>query len=301
MLGTGGTITTLVWLALLLAQVRFLALMYRCARPILFCALSAFSIMGLCVRRVPQNAAHAILIAMSKQVPEEQRFFSSTAVLLSEAFKFTFALVFLVYEGGVSNVSRTFVQAKTWKSSWALWFPAAVYTFQNNLSFFALSHISAANFQLWSQAKVFTTAIFSVTFLNMRLSKVKWLALVLLVCGVIMAQLSSQLSSECVSTTPIPSSGSRLPLVGVLATVCLTVLSGAAGVYQVRRAVCSRILYSLVYSNIPVHFMFLSLSLACAGKSPQSVHGCSHQCVQLPISLIFHRHKLYQRCYCGRQ
>lgn len=48
--------------------------------------------------------------------------------------------------------------------------PSLIYTVQNNLLYFALSRLEAATFQVCYQTKLMTTAIFSVLFLNKKLS-----------------------------------------------------------------------------------------------------------------------------------
>ena len=140
---------------------------------------------------------------------------------------------------------------KTWKVAWVLVFPAVVYTVQNNLQFFALTYISATEFQLVSQLKTFTTAIFSVLFLGMRLSRVQWMAIVLLIIGVILAQLPAPIScTPTVSPASVADSWS-LRLVGVVATVFLCLLSGAAGVYQ-EKVLKKQIDLSIHYLNLEV-------------------------------------------------
>ena len=67
--------------------------------------------------------------------------------------------------------------------------PAGLFNLQNNLSFVALTHLDAATFQVLSQFKLLTTAIMSVLLLNnVKLNKLKWLSLVLLIFGVSLIQ-----------------------------------------------------------------------------------------------------------------
>ncbi len=162
-----------------------------------------------------------------------------------------------------------FTSTKNWSNSWALLFPAVVYTVQNNLSFVALTYISAADFQLLSQCKTLCTAIFSVLFLSTKLSRIQWMALLLLVIGVALAQMdcfpsnnasrsSNQASDQfkgnptCFIITFLGEFYTFISLyfcvhAGVCAVLLLSVLSGAAGVYQ------EKVLKK--YIDLPIHFL----------------------------------------------
>merc|ERR1712196_379489 len=79
-----------------------------------------------------------------------------------------------------------------WKDYVLTAVPALLYFVQNNLLYFAVSRLDTAVFQGTYQLKILTTAIFSVLILNRKLSKKQWLALVLLVPGVALVQLSAR-------------------------------------------------------------------------------------------------------------
>ena len=99
--------------------------------------------------------------------------------------------------------------------------PSFVYTLQNNILYYALSHLDAATFQVGYQLKILTTAVFSVLMLGKTLSALQWVSLVVLTAGVSLAQLASQENAHSRSNT---SAG----FVAVLLAACL---SGFAGVY----------------------------------------------------------------------
>merc|ERR1719198_1008430 len=67
--------------------------------------------------------------------------------------------------------------------------PSFLYTVQNNLLYFALKHLDAAPYQVCYQLKILTTAVFSVFMLKRRLTRLKWLSLVILTVGVAIVQL----------------------------------------------------------------------------------------------------------------
>ena len=129
--------------------------------------------------------------------------------------------------------------------------PAILYVIQNNLQYVAASNLDVATFQVTYQMKILTTAFFSVLMLRKRLSKAKWLSLVLLAVGVGIVQIQSTASSAKPTSSSgikvshgnslrseIPSASEILspprvmhPLRGFMAVVAACMTSGLAGVY----------------------------------------------------------------------
>ena len=68
--------------------------------------------------------------------------------------------------------------------------PSLLYIVQDNLIIFALSCLDAATYQVTYQLRILTTAMFAKMLLNKQLTKHQWLALVLLMAGVVLAQVS---------------------------------------------------------------------------------------------------------------
>lgn len=66
--------------------------------------------------------------------------------------------------------------------------PSTLYIVQNNLLYFAISHLNAVLYQILYQSKIFTTAIFMILLLNHRLRSTQWFALLLLSTGIILTQ-----------------------------------------------------------------------------------------------------------------
>ncbi|GET87749.1 hypothetical protein, conserved [Leishmania tarentolae] len=69
--------------------------------------------------------------------------------------------------------------------------PAFLFNLQNFLIFVGLSNLDAVSFQIWSQTKLLSTAVFSVWLLGRKLSPMQWLSLVALTAGVLGAQLGT--------------------------------------------------------------------------------------------------------------
>lgn len=102
--------------------------------------------------------------------------------------------------------------------------PAIVYYIQNNLIYIGATHLDAATAQVTYQLKILTTAIFSVFLLKKSLSKLQWMALLILFAGVALVQLV-QLTNHS------KSAAGQSPMIGFLAILSACFLSGFAGVY----------------------------------------------------------------------
>ncbi|CAD6506044.1 BgTH12-06976 [Blumeria graminis f. sp. triticale] len=146
-----------------------------------------------------QNSALILIMHYSRIMPVENsnRYFTSTAVFLNEIIKLAFSLTIALHE-----ISRTlppctpattlfkqlYLSVFGW-DSWKLAIPATLYTLQNSLQYIAVSNLDAVHFQILYQLKILTTALFSVTMLGKVLSSRKWIALIILTCGVGIVQL----------------------------------------------------------------------------------------------------------------
>jgi UDP-sugar transporter A1/2/3 len=106
--------------------------------------------------------------------------------------------------------------------------PAGLYTVQNNLAYYAMTHLDAATYQLLYQLKILTTALFSVLLLNKTLSTRQWGSLMVLCLGVGLVQTSSMSSAEEEGKSEDEKANSFKGLAAVVAACCS---SGLAGVY----------------------------------------------------------------------
>jgi len=113
--------------------------------------------------------------------------------------------------------------------------PALLYLVQNNLLYFALSHLRATPYKVVYNLKILTGAVFSRTLLRQELSVRKWLALVALFCGVVVVQTAPHENSAAKTGDDDPTSSSQLTLaqtLGFAAVFSAAVTSGFCGVYQ---------------------------------------------------------------------
>jgi len=102
---------------------------------------------------------------------------------------------------------------------------AGIYTVQKNLLYLGISNLDAAVFQVTYQAKILTTAIFSVVLLKRSLSYQKMFGLLILTAGVALVQLDK------VEENASKSYQEQRRWVGVLAVLGACCTSGFAGVY----------------------------------------------------------------------
>jgi len=215
-----------------------------------------------------QNAFLTIIMHYSRISQSPDRTYSAaSAVLLNELLKGFISVIFAlrnidadlvasptpaVYSDRDSRISRysplpTMLHSSRLNSllksifspdCYKLAVPAILYVIQNNLQYVAASNLDVATFQVTYQMKILTTAFASVFILRRRLSKAKWLSLVLLAVGVGIVQIqttsapSIELSPDDVDEKPILLNERVMqPLKGFMAVTAACVTSGIAGVY----------------------------------------------------------------------
>ncbi|KAJ3065534.1 hypothetical protein HDU98_011114 [Podochytrium sp. JEL0797] len=177
---------------------------------------------------VVQNSMLVLIMKYSRAgVKKEDLYLASTAVLMSELVKLVACLAIYVKEPQNAGVSvRKLFNNMFGKEaeSWKMMVPAALYVIQNNLQYLAVSNLDPATFQVTYQMKILTTAVFSVIMLKKSLSKTKWIALVLLTCGIALVQFPTD-------TGAAKPKSSGNPFLGLTAVAIACVLSGLAGVW----------------------------------------------------------------------
>lgn len=134
----------------------------------------------------------------------DHRYFTSTAVFLTEVIKLAISLTFAIYEVSRSLAPSTpatvlFEQIYNSVFSWDGWklaIPATLYTLQNTLQYVAVGNLDPVHFQILYQLKILTTALFTVTMLGRSLSPKKWISLVILTIGVSVVSIPTSNSKE---------------------------------------------------------------------------------------------------------
>merc|ERR1719181_1923028 len=152
----------------------------------------------------------------------------STAVFCDEVIKF-FVCSFLVLRECLARHPQPAAALRDMRtqifcsSMWLMAVPALLYAVQKQLLYLSIQNLQPAVYQVTNQLKVVSAALFSVLMLGRRLTLRKCAALLLLVGGVTMVQLS-------VLPADNPSRRSS-SFYGLITGVGACVTSGLAGVY----------------------------------------------------------------------
>jgi UDP-sugar transporter A1/2/3 len=183
--------------------------------------MDLFSIKNLALAAlVLQNSFLVIFMRYSLTIQGVPLYASSTAVASMEVVKLVSCLCMVFLEGnGFQVLYQEIIEQPSELLNIAV--PSIVYTIQNNVLYFALSHLDAATFQVGYQLKILTTAIFSIFMLGRTISTLQWFALILLTIGVSLAQIASNNSTQTRGNTSV----------GFIAVGIASILSGFAGVY----------------------------------------------------------------------
>ena len=136
------------------------------------------------------NLGALLLASQSQRQP--RKYLNSTAVTLSELIKFALSLIAVCgsapsLSAAVRIVMRTLLGMPDQMLRVAL--PALLYTIQNNIIYVALSHLDAVTFQITYQLKIVAALLSSRLLLKKKVSKLRWLSVVILTIGVILVQL----------------------------------------------------------------------------------------------------------------
>ena len=174
-----------------------------------------------------QNSGLAIAMRYTFLAVTDNRYLTSTAVLIAEIMKLVISLIacFIIdsrssWKGFSSLVKKEIFNSPT---DWLkLTVPSILYTLQNSLQYYSMSCLSAPVFQVLYQMKIITTAIFSVLILAKHISSSQWISVVALSVGVALVQLSQAHGTN---------DGKTNSVMGLVSVMCGCLTSGFAGVY----------------------------------------------------------------------
>ncbi|CAE7514036.1 Slc35a3 [Symbiodinium microadriaticum] len=153
----------------------------------------------------------------------------STAVLVSEFLKLIVSL-FVVYGLDIPSLCSYHAISEVFQRDFIehryeilkLCIPSGLYVVQNNLLYLSASNLPVSIFQVLSQLKIVTTAIFSVAMLSRKLSVPQYVSILSLTLGVALVQYSQY------STKIALDDGYMFGIICILLS-CVT--SGFSGVY----------------------------------------------------------------------
>ena len=191
-----------------------------------------------------QNTSKTLILRLA--VSGKSTFLYSAAVVATEGLKATASTLWVLRNGGTLASIVHFLRSE-WRVFVRVMVPAGIYNAQQMLEFVALSRLDAPVFSVIVQTKLLMTALFSWIVLGKKLKPIQLIALVLLMVGVILAQMRdgqrSHLNHDADTT------------IGVIATLVIATLSGFAAVYTER---------VLKHAQLHAHSMASQDVLPCA-------------------------------------
>jgi UDP-sugar transporter A1/2/3 len=177
---------------------------------------------------VIQNSSLALVMHYSQTIPGP-KYNAATAVVCAEILKLILSLVIHIKteeKKRCMTLNSLYDDVFGPESNWVqMTVPATLYFVQNNLLYTAAKSLDAATYQVSSQFKIITTAIFTVMLLHRSIAFKKWVALIILSIGIATVNISKK--NESKSTHG--SFGDQF--IGLTSIIIAGILSGLAGVW----------------------------------------------------------------------
>lgn len=200
--------------------------------------LKSISILTLVV----QQSLLIILMRLSRIKKVNNNYLPSTAVLLCEVIKLVVSIIlYYTYESNEDRKNNSINKSSVIKASllsdiikypedlWKISVPSLLYVIQNNLLYIASSNVPAEIFQILSQGKIATTALFSSIMLSKKLNKIQWLSILALSLGVGLVQISLITGGGKQAATAIAITSSNI-FIGSSSILGYVLISGFAGI-----------------------------------------------------------------------
>ncbi|CAO4370696.1 unnamed protein product [Caenorhabditis nigoni] len=164
-------------------------------------------------------------------VEPEQMYSATTVVFCAEVLKLMITFAMFYKECNFDNkqfsekVNQYFLNAPKELAKMSV--PSFAYALQNNLDFVGLSNLDAGVYQVTTQLKVVSTALFMMLFLGRKFSARRWMAICLLMFGVAFVQMNNAPAAES------KQSGEKAEnyIIGLSAVLATCVTAGFAGVW----------------------------------------------------------------------
>eukprot|EP00928_Gymnodinium_smaydae_P029388 TRINITY_DN22150_c0_g1_i1.p1 TRINITY_DN22150_c0_g1~~TRINITY_DN22150_c0_g1_i1.p1 ORF type:complete len:420 (-),score=56.67 TRINITY_DN22150_c0_g1_i1:30-1214(-) len=190
-----------------------------------------FAILALLI---VQNASDPLLMQKANEVSGVDRdgalvaWNSQTGVMSNQLVKLVLCFVLALYSG-----ERPAEIVGSGREALSSSIPSLLFLLQGNIQFAAIEYLDAATYTALAQLKILAAAVFAVVLLRRPLPRLRWVALLGLVLGLILVQRSS---AEVTSTSKKTSAdGNSLSTnavsFGIALSVITSFLSGFSGVY----------------------------------------------------------------------
>ena len=186
----------------------------------------------VCVGLCMQNCVGMLVLSYSR-LRDAPMYLSGVLVLCCELLKLVFNLIGLLTqsEESASIVAQLHtLLVRDARHLWRYAVPALLYTLQNNIVFVGVSNLSAATFQVTNQLRIPITALCMRFILNQRLTRRQYLAIAVLVAGVILVQANPEKLNDRGGRYRF-NSHPRRPLLGLMAVLVQCTCSAFAGVW----------------------------------------------------------------------
>ena len=149
----------------------------------------------------------------------------STVIASAELVKLVLSYILLVASDGQSAARDALREVPSNATRLAV--PSVLYVIQNNLLFEGVRLLSPTAYMVCSQSKILTSAICSVLLLGTRITRKQYVALMVLVCGMIMVQGEEGRGSN----VRLDKARTEDTLQGMVAVLTAAFTSGFAGAY----------------------------------------------------------------------
>ena len=149
----------------------------------------------------------------------------STVIASAELVKLVFSFILLLAHDGRNAITDALRQVPSNASRLAV--PSVLYVIQNNLLFEGVRLLSPTAYMVCSQSKILTSAFWSVLLLRTRITRKQYVALLILMCGMVMVQ-SEEGRGQNVSTDRARTGETLRGVIAVFSAACT---SGFAGAY----------------------------------------------------------------------
>ncbi len=171
-----------------------------------------------------QNTA-LVLVTKFSYRESATPYVASTVIASAELVKLVLSSILLVASDGQNAATDALREVPSNAPRLAV--PSVLYVIQNNLLFEGVRLLSPTAYVVCSQSKILTSAFWSVLLLRTRITRKQYVALLVLVCGMVMVQNDEGRGHD----TSTDGAQTRETLRGIVAVFTAACTSGFAGAY----------------------------------------------------------------------